>query len=63
MYFSIVENEEIKELREQIEDMKCCGNCKNCTFSTYTEKYICIETCNDVELKIKCDKWELDKNE
>lgn len=52
----------VKELEEQIEKMKCCGNCKHCY--SWEDFYIninCSLPNTDIDLGNKCDKWEMIK--
>jgi predicted nucleic acid-binding Zn-ribbon protein len=46
---------EIRELKEQIEKMKCCGNCIHCYGGAYHNGY----RCKDHARESICDNWEM----
>ncbi|MCR5284879.1 MAG: hypothetical protein K6D95_04720 [Treponema sp.] len=47
--------EATKELQEQIEKMKCCGNCIHCYEGAYHNGY----RCKDHAKESVCDNWEM----
>ena len=54
--------EYIKELKEQIEKMKCCENCKHCEFKIVSDgstRAICKQLKGDVCLSNNYEYWEL----
>lgn len=60
--YSKIDKSEIKQLKQQIEKMKCCGNCENWYWSEdddYPEEMYCNKLKEHKEPNDKCDKWEL----
>lgn len=59
---------ENKELKQQIEKMKCCGNCKHWKWKDGEDLaeeegvYYCeLKLRSDMLLTGKCDGWEIEK--
>jgi hypothetical protein len=47
----------IKELKQQIEKMKCCNNCCFIDKETSVSFQYCSLTCEITGLELVCDRW------